>query len=440
MNSLIVFLLKSSAVFTLFYLVFQLLLRKHTFHQLNRIILLCFIPFSIYVASTSFMIPIATNSFEIPVFIELSSLNDDNSIIENTSTSITDKSVSPLSIISTIYSIGVLISLFIFLKSLIRLYNLKHVSKVQKTQKYQLVHANVTEVFSCFNWIFIPKNSIDTVDAIILEHEKKHIDHKHTIDLFLTELYIAFFWFNPFVYFYRKSIKSIHEYQADSEVLNHQQIDIISYLKLLKIEIENTSSSNLYSHFRQPLIKKRIEMIMKTKSNILLKLKYLILLPIAFLCMVSFTKQHTIIPASIISEIINENTTKPSISPIKNISKVDITAKYGPAKHPILKTMRHHNGIDFRASNGTPIVSTADGVISNASYEKNWGNLIIIKHDNGYETLYAHLSKFNCKKNQTVKRGEVIGYSGSTGLVTGPHLHYSIKHNNEYVNPIDFIN
>ncbi|CAM1340303.1 peptidoglycan DD-metalloendopeptidase family protein [Tenacibaculum amylolyticum] len=439
MNSLIVFLLKSSAVFVLFYLVFQLLLRKHTFHQLNRIILLSIIPFSIYIASTSYIIPITTNTIEIPSFIELDLVNND-SIIEHTSPIITTENINWLLIITVIYGLGILISLFNFLKSLVKLYNLKCTSEAKRNQKYLLIYANVTEVFSCFNWIFIPKNLINTIDTIILEHEKKHIDHKHTLDLFLTELYIAFFWFNPFVYLYRKSLKSIHEYQVDSEVINSQQIDIIRYLNLLKIEIENTSNSNLYSHFRQPLIKKRIEMIMKTKSNISLKLKYLILLPIAFLCMVSFTKQHTIIPASIIPEIINENITKPSISPIKNVSKVDITAKYGPAKHPILKTMRHHNGIDFRAANGTPIVATADGVIANVSFEKNWGNLIIIKHTNGYETLYAHLSKFNCKKNQTVKKGEIIGYSGSTGLVTGPHLHYAIKHNNEYVNPIDFIN
>ncbi|CAL2091993.1 peptidoglycan DD-metalloendopeptidase family protein [Tenacibaculum sp. 190524A05c] len=439
MNSIILFLIKSSVVFTLFYLVFQLLLSKYTFHQLNRIILIAIIPFSLYVANTSTVIPITTSTIEIPAFTEIGTNFTTEISNENTNVIHVNESYNYLNLLFYVYILGLLFSLLSFVKSLLDIYALKRNSEVKKLENYALIYSDVQEVFSCFNWIFIPKNNTKQVDNIILEHEKKHIAHKHTIDLFFIEIYKAFYWFNPFVYYFGKSLKSIHEYQVDLDVLRTKKVDITKYLGLLKTEIENTSRPNLYSHFRHPLIKKRITMITKPKSNTIQKLKYLLLLPLAFLCMVSFTKQNSIIPDSVLPEIIKDKDTKPSISPIKNITKADITAKFGPAKHPILKSMRHHNGIDFRAANGTPIVATADGVISNASYVNKWGNLIIIQHENGYETLYAHLSKFNCKPNQTVKKGEVIGYTGSTGMVTGPHLHYSIKHNKEYVNPIDFI-
>ena len=77
-------------------------------------------------------------------------------------------------------------------------------------------------------------------------------------------------------------------------------------------------------------------------------------------------------------------------------------------KHPMLKSIRHHDGIDIKAKIGTPIIATADGIISSASYEGNWGNLVVIKHKNGYQTLYSHLSKFNCEKDQKVEQGPYI--------------------------------
>ncbi len=435
MSNFLIYLFSSSIIFICFYTTYKLLLSKYTFHNLNRIILLIIIPISLFISITKISIPAEIIQIEIPTYIEPAIASEHNTVaIEK----VTDTSKFNYSIILfTIYIIGCVITFTKFTNSLYNLHKLKQKSKTEKKGKYILIYADVMSVFSCFNWIFIPKHMNYSIDNVIIEHEKKHVDSKHTLDLILAELYIIFYWFNPIVYFYRKSLKSIHEYQADSKVLNKKIITTSDYLKLLKTEIENsTKINNVYSYFKHPVIKQRVNMILKKKSNQLLKFKYIILIPVAFLFMVSFTIQ---VKPSSNKNIINSNK-PPSISPIKNTKKTEITAKYGPTKHPILKSMRHHNGIDFRASTGTPIVATADGIIANASYENKWGNLIIIKHDDGYETLYAHLSKFNCKKKQTVKKGEIIGYSGSTGMVTGPHLHYSIKHNNEYVNPIDFIN
>ncbi len=102
--------------------------------------------------------------------------------------------------------------------------------------------------------------------------------------------------------------------------------------------------------------------------------------------------------------------------------------------HPILKYYRAHEGIDYAAPIGTPVSAVGDGVVKKSQYSGGYGNLVIIKHTNGYETYYGHLSKYGkgIKKGVRVKQGQVIGYVGSTGLSTGPHLDFRIKKNGTF--------
>ncbi len=127
----------------------------------------------------------------------------------------------------------------------------------------------------------------------------------------------------------------------------------------------------------------------------------------------------------------------PSLHPIGDNTRV--TSHFGPAIHPITKKNRLHQGIDFAASIGTPIYATADGeVLHTLAHETGRGMHIILKHDDQYSTLYAHLSRFAVKECQKVKKGDIIGYSGNTGASTGPHLHYEVLKNGEYVDPRDY--
>ena len=104
--------------------------------------------------------------------------------------------------------------------------------------------------------------------------------------------------------------------------------------------------------------------------------------------------------------------------------------------HPILKYYRAHEGIDYAAPIGTPVSAVGDGIVTKSQYSGGYGNLVIIKHPNGYETYYGHLSKYGkgVKKGAKVKQGQVIGYVGSTGLSTGPHLDFRIKRNGAFFN------
>jgi murein DD-endopeptidase MepM/ murein hydrolase activator NlpD len=118
-----------------------------------------------------------------------------------------------------------------------------------------------------------------------------------------------------------------------------------------------------------------------------------------------------------------------------------ITSPFGMRRDPISGVMRFHNGIDIRASIGTPVLASLDGVISVVGENRIYGKYIIMSHSNGYKTLYAHLSSFSVRQGDRVARGRKIGEVGNTGYSTGPHLHFSIFDRNEkWVNPLDLLN
>lgn len=129
---------------------------------------------------------------------------------------------------------------------------------------------------------------------------------------------------------------------------------------------------------------------------------------------------------------------RPAIQPISNKSLTHLHSTFGERLHPVLGYVRDHKGLDFTAEIGTPVYATGDGVVKNAHFSLTFGNVIFIDHGYGYETRYAHLSKFNAKTGQQVKRGEIIGFVGSTGLSGGPHLHYEVLYNGLQINPINF--
>ncbi|NJL14778.1 MAG: M23 family metallopeptidase [Microscillaceae bacterium] len=128
----------------------------------------------------------------------------------------------------------------------------------------------------------------------------------------------------------------------------------------------------------------------------------------------------------------------PAIQPISNKQLIRLTSGFGMRIHPIYKVGQFHPGIDFAAPHGTPIYATADGEVEKAQYDPGYGNQVTLKHGYGYQTLYAHMSSFNVKPGQKVKRGECIGYVGSTGFSTAPHVHYEVIYKGEQVNPVYF--
>ena len=118
------------------------------------------------------------------------------------------------------------------------------------------------------------------------------------------------------------------------------------------------------------------------------------------------------------------------------INGARLSSPYGMRKHPIDGYNKMHRGTDFAAPEGTPIMASGDGIVTKASWCGGGGNCVKIRHNSSYSTVYAHMSKFaaNIKKGKRVKQGQTIGYVGSTGKSTGPHLHYEVIHNGKRIN------
>ncbi|MCL2442849.1 MAG: M23 family metallopeptidase [Treponema sp.] len=129
----------------------------------------------------------------------------------------------------------------------------------------------------------------------------------------------------------------------------------------------------------------------------------------------------------------------PSIWPVRN-GLGFISMYFGQNIHPIGGQYYIHNGIDIATGRfGDPIVATADGQVVTAEYTYDYGNYVIIRHKHGYYTRYAHMSRFNVQVGQRVQQNEVIGYIGSTGISTGPHLHYEVHIGSDVVDPYRYI-
>lgn len=129
----------------------------------------------------------------------------------------------------------------------------------------------------------------------------------------------------------------------------------------------------------------------------------------------------------------------PSIQPIPNKDLTQAAGGFGWRIHPIHKIQKFHAGMDFTAKPGTPIYATGDGTVSLAEYATNgYGLHVVIDHGFGYSTLYAHLSKLEVRRGQKLKRGDVIGLVGNTGLSVGPHLHYEVHKSGNPVDPANY--
>ena len=129
----------------------------------------------------------------------------------------------------------------------------------------------------------------------------------------------------------------------------------------------------------------------------------------------------------------------PAIQPVRNENLKRMASGFGYRIDPFTKVRKMHNGMDFTANTGSPVYATGDGVVERADNSASgFGNHVVIRHGFGYESLYAHLSKYNCRPGQRVKRGDVIGYVGSTGRSEGPHCHYEVHKDGKVVNPLNF--
>jgi len=178
-------------------------------------------------------------------------------------------------------------------------------------------------------------------------------------------------------------------------------------------ELENYSNSKLIIETAEKLDRIKKKIVVQSKS---------------FDELISLAREKEAMLASI-----------PAIMPLSNKDLTRTASGWGLRIHPIYKIVRFHYGIDFTAPVGTEVYATGDGVVENlVSSRRGYGNHIIINHGFGYKTIYAHLDRFNVRQGQKVKRGDIIGFVGNTGLSIAPHLHYEIELNGLKVDPVNY--
>jgi len=382
------------------------------------------------------------NQFEIDEFLSLGSTV--SSIEEQTV-----KTVSNPHYLFLFYLLIVSVFTFRFIQQIVKITKTIHAHEIVKYKNYKIVLINKeSSPFSFFNYVFIHKDDYgpdsyrDGSNELLL-HEITHAQQKHSIDLILLEIILVLQWFNPFIYRYRQAFKEIHEYLADRGVIL-VNADKITYQKLILGQIERSFYINLASHFNYSLTKNRIKMITRIKSKKIAQFKILLIVPVAVTLFMAFTLKTG--EKVIENVVLTQNDKKPdntkivpSIFPVKKVDWVKISSGFGMRIHPITKDKRMHNGVDIVAPEGTPVYATADGLVRKVeqAFEegKGRGRYIIIDHEKGYSTLYSQLSAYNTSEGKEVKQGDIIGYVGSSGISTGPHLHYEVMKDGENVNP-----
>lgn len=446
MHHFIIYIIESGVSISLFYLFYELFLKRDTWFRFNRYFLLFGLLFSLIVPLLEFSVSNelvnSQNQFEFNEFVGISSAVE---AMETGAIQFLPKIDFVLLfylLIIGVFSLRLLNQLFKILKTI-------HANEIINYGIYKLVLLKKSSTpFSFLNYIFIDKDDFGSPDnyregsSELLLHEITHVKQKHSFDVILLEIILVLQWFNPFIYRYRQAFKEIHEYLADRGVLIKKH-DKIAYQKLIISQIEKSLNVRLASQFNYSLTKNRIHMMTRIKSGKVSKLKALLVLPLVAVLLMAFTvnfnSEMNIKAQSNSRQTEKKSSEIPSIFPVKKVEGVKITSGFGMRIHPISKKEMMHNAVDIKAPKGTPVYATADGLVrtvkQNYTEGKGYGRYVIIDHANAYSTLYSQLSAYNVKEGQEVKQGDIIGYVGSSGISTGPHLHYEIKKDGDNVDP-----
>lgn len=248
-----------------------------------------------------------------------------------------------------------------------------------------------------------------------------------------THLKLAIFIFTVFTVGALASFISSYTFYKDSTTKSESVKKLASTINLLKKDLSNNQATEASLRTRlKDIENKLLEMqAMLDKKGIKKELAVggeFIPADRLSVSYVDYMKQD-------IDELFNTMKNLPVGTPLKG----KINSDFGYRKDPFRKRVGFHSGIDIDAHYGDPIVATADGVVSKAGWQSSYGKTVVIKHQEGFETIYGHLSKITVEQGQKVKVGDVVGKAGSTGRSTGTHLHYEVVREGKKVNPNNFL-
>ena len=398
----------------------------------------------------------------VPVVIEEAVAANQNSeaIKAEASTQITGRSIDLKLILAILYTLVGVVSLSLLAYNTARIYRLRSKSKLTYEEDYTLAeHEDIKTPFSFIRTIFMGFNYEPQERRQILTHEASHVRHRHSYERLFMSVLRSVFWFNPFFWMAEKDLEEVQEWEADKDVLdegwNLKTYRTTIFKQLFGYNPDITCGLN------HSLTKQRFIMMTQSHRGKGAWIRLAATLPVIAATFFAFgcgTKQ-----AEMTNEVSSDLTNGTGATYIDMCPPCDATVSN---EFKADGAGRSHTGIDYVLNEGAPVYAAADGEVSAITRNDSNGLMLTLKHADGYETVYAHLSKvdiaskfnFNGKNsghdmsghsyhitttadhtgwsfNGKILKGQLIGYAGSTGRATGAHLHFEVRHNGNSVNP-----
>lgn len=425
------YLLEVSLSLCVVYLLYALLFKGRTFFQLNRAYLLGGLVASFIVPMVNLPPNVAQNTAPLAMLsVERIQTEYVPLLFESNVTE--EAHVSLATILVVIYGLGVTFFLFRFLLGVWNVLALKRKSRKADVDGNVYIQESFP-TFSFFNIIFARPD----VDRLVIDHERIHIRQMHWIDVLLVEFASIVLWFNPIIIGYKRAIKTQHEFLADQGVVRVEE-STAAYMTCLVNTAYSTNGIPVTSQFASHSIKNRIIMMTKTKTPRLQTLLYFLIVPAVALLLFAFQDSNFKNEEASDAQYTLTHQSTPADAPI-DLRNLRITYPFGEKFNPVTNKIQNHTGMDFVTKPGENVMATADGIVVDAAFDAIKGNFVVIRHSDQIATQYFHMSRITVKKGVTLKKGEVIGFVGSTGLSIKDHLHYEVLKDGKAVNPKDYL-
>jgi bla regulator protein blaR1 len=308
MIALFVYMVKVAVYMVAFYLIYSILLCRDTSYVRNRV-------YIVLSLTAAFILPFITlqtgKAWNIQFFGKL--LSEVFVTASANTNNVYNHGISSAGLLQIIYSLYIIVALIFILKVLIDLFNLLYLIIQHRDEGSRIIkfHGFNTSGFSAMGYIFINSRLSQDDAAEIIKHEQSHLKQNHFIDIIFIEVVKAFQWFNPVVYLFNRSLRAIHEYQADQECLS-SGIPVVSYQSLLLNQVFKSKAFNLTNSFSNPsLVRKRLVMMTKKRTSAIASIKILSVVPvigIVFLAISAFRD----VPDSYINQLVPVTTTQNS--------------------------------------------------------------------------------------------------------------------------------
>lgn len=330
------------------------------------------------------------------------------------------------------YAGAVCLLLLLSGRHVVRVRRLKRRARLTPCAGYTLAeHADIHAPFAFWRTVFIGFAYTGEERAQVICHEASHVRHGHTFERVALEALRCFCWWNPFVWMAGRQLEEVQEWEADRDVLA-QGADLTQYRILIFRQLFGYNP-DMTCGLNYSLTKNRFLMMTQFKGGSHSLLRLAALLPVVAVMMLfcSFTRKSPA-PSAESAPIVRADSLPVGCPPLTGGR---MGSGFGERPHPVTDRAAFHRGVDLVAAEGEPVLAAFDGVVDTAAYVGGYGNLVVLRHADGWKSRYAHLQCSLVELGQRVAAGDCIGRVGATGRAAGPHLHFETERDGRLVDP-----